>query len=229
MSDYPKSDREKDEERYFEVYKLMIHARDFHHDSHTKWMNFFYVAEAAVLFAYINYTHSDHARLMLSLLGFAFSLLAYLSCKGFYFWTYNWTDQVYRLEKHFIKELRVYSIFSENTEDDDSSIVQPLKPANLSTSKLTILFFLLIYFVWTILLARNFLIVKDAKADVWGTNFLTHCGLLTCLFLAISLLAVYLCRPWLKSNWFIMDEKERKIVCRDKKDKQGWYEVSYPI
>ena len=86
---------EKSEERYFEVYKLMVIAREFQHESYTKWMNFFYVAEAAVLFAYIKSNPDWH--IQLSLLGFVFSLLAYLSCRGFYFWTHNWIDQIYRL------------------------------------------------------------------------------------------------------------------------------------
>lgn len=216
MSDYPKSDREKDEERYFEVYKLMIHARDFHHESYTKWMNLFYIAEGAVLYAY---SMSHDNRLMLSLLGFAVSLLGYLSCKGYYFWTHNWIDQLYRLERNFDRELRVYSIFSDETQKKDNSILHPLKPADLSTSKLTLMFFLLIFVMWTFLLTRNFL--KAIHWDFKGQPllFFMLCAIVAVLLVIVSLKIINIKRysKQLETHW-LNNKDERDIECRDKKN-----------
>jgi hypothetical protein len=208
MSDYPRSD----EEKIFEAYKLMIRARDFHHESYTKWMNFFYIAEAAVLLAYTN-SHDNSP--MLSLLGFLFSLLGYLSCRGHYFWTHNWIDQLYRLERNFDKELRVYSTFSLNTKKE-SKILRPLEPANLSTSKLTLTFFLLIFFLWTILLTHNFL--KAIHCDLKGPQiyFWMVCTVISILLLIASLVIINTkrCRKHLETHW-LNSEVERDIECRN--------------
>ena len=192
----------------------MVKAREFQHESYTKWMNFFYVAEAAVLFAYIKSNPDWH--IQLSLLGFVFSLLAYLSCRGFYFWTHNWIDQIYRLEREFKVEHRIYSTFSKNTKDE-SNILRLLEPANLSTSKLTILFFLLIYWLWSFLLARNSLEAIHLIPKDLHVNSLVFCVCTAGLLLIVSFFIVYVFRKKLETHWLNENDFDRWINCRNER------------
>lgn len=146
-----------EEEKFYEAYKLMIQARNFHFDHFNKWMNFFYVADAAILYAYANIkTEAIELKPLLSIFGLIISFWGYLSCKGYYFWIYNWIKLIARHEKKLKKEYRIYSIFSKETEMKNDSMLNPLNSANVSTSKITLLFFLTICIIWSYLLVHSF-------------------------------------------------------------------------
>jgi hypothetical protein len=162
-----------DEAKIYEAYKLAVGARNFHYDNFNKWMTYFYIAIGAIFVAEISTTNPRFLTI-LPILGFSFTVLGYLSCKGYYFWIYNWHNQVTRFE-NIINErkigeenlkLRVYSVFSEGTKNDRDSINGIVQSANISTSKVNLMFFFIICIGWAYFLIRPF-IVSSCLCILW--------------------------------------------------------------
>lgn len=156
----------KDEKKLMEAYKLTIEARNFHYSNFNKWMTFFYVAVGAIFIAFytIHDNESDqNASLKKSLLpslGFIISILGYLSCKGYYYWINNWRNQIKRFEDALFENdntYKVYSVFSRGVQEKENSIIRPFQSANISTSRIGLLFFLIIDISWGYILIKSVL------------------------------------------------------------------------
>lgn len=145
----------------YERYKLLINARNFHYDNFSKWMTYFYVAIGALFVGYYTIKGKSKEDLenfplilsfLLALSGYMVSLLWYWSCKGYYFWNINFIMLVNHYEDTLLKfkrEERVYSVFA-NTKTQDSYI-SPISGANVSTSKVAILFSFIITIIWGVI------------------------------------------------------------------------------
>ncbi|MDP2176805.1 MAG: hypothetical protein Q8K70_12950 [Bacteroidota bacterium] len=136
-----------------ERYKILIDARNFHYDNFSKWMTYFYVAIGALFIGYCTILSSNKTLPMLEyllpILGFIVSVLWYWSAKGYYYWIINFINLVNYYEKDLLKfetKERVYFVFAnKKTQNNYGS---PLSGANISTSKVTILFAFLVAVSW---------------------------------------------------------------------------------
>ena len=142
-----------------ERYDFLIKARNFHYDNYNKWMTFFYVAIGALFVGYYTLTTSsstknfDKEALILVSLGFAISLLWYWSSKGYYFWNINFITLVNDCEEKDLNldpKQRVYYVFAN--KKTQNNYLNPVSGANISTSKIAILFSFIITVVWGALL-----------------------------------------------------------------------------
>ncbi len=138
-------------------YKRAIEARHTLNDNFHKWMTYYYVANGAILVAITAlYGKGNWQRgiLALSLLGIFVCILWNLSCKGYYYWSKNYINIIIKLERKIIGEdlsLGIYSVFTRKVAEEEDSSWIPIKPANISTPKLTLLFSLVSLCSWTIL------------------------------------------------------------------------------
>ena len=136
-------------------YRLAIDARDKLNDNYHKWMTFYYVANGATLVAITSLYdkgNNESGIFLLSLIGIFICLLWNLSCKGYYYWSNSWIDIIIALEKKVTNgnnSLFVYSAFSKRVADGETYSWMPLKPANISTPKLTLLFSFCSICIWS--------------------------------------------------------------------------------
>jgi hypothetical protein len=139
-------------------YKVAIDARDKLNDNYHRWMTFYYVANGTVLVSITtlyskSLPPSNFAILVLSVIGILVSIIWNLSCKGYYYWSLNWIDIIMFLERKLANNephLMPYNIFSESVALNMDSPRNPLKPANISSPKLTKLMSLFSITCWTI-------------------------------------------------------------------------------
>lgn len=150
-------------------YKHLINARNFHYENFNKWMTYFYVAIGALFVGYYSIITSVKCLRMeeisISVLGFITSLLWYWSSKGYYHWNINFITLVNECEKNDLKlkdEERVYFVFANKKSQND--YINPISGANISTSKISILFAFIITVVWGVILAD-----KLFGLDYWIT------------------------------------------------------------
>lgn len=140
-------------------YEYLINARNFHYDNFNKWMTYFYVAIGALFIGYYTIAKDENLedeKKILLLLGYTTSLFWYWSSKGYYFWAINFITLVNNCEKKSLKlkkKDRVYSVFANKKKD--RSYFNPLKRANISTSKVAILFAFTISIVWGMILSHK--------------------------------------------------------------------------
>ena len=148
-----------------ERYELLIKARNFHYENYNKWMTYFYVAIAALFVAFYTIasktdTFSDkelYEKAILSL-GYIVSILWYWSSKGYYYWNINFISLVNYYEEKIFKwqpEDRVYNVFANKKKQNN--YLSPISGANISTSKVAILFAFIVSSFWGILLIHKVL------------------------------------------------------------------------
>jgi hypothetical protein len=138
------------DDKLFAAYKNAIDARNFHYDSYNKWMTFYYVAIGAVSLTFYGADKekiSDDLFLLLSFVGLVISVLWHLSCKGYYLWVHHWITIIKRFEEKLEKELHVYSIIDKKAKNSGNLLV-PIRHANISTSKATLLFSYIVSLSW---------------------------------------------------------------------------------
>lgn len=184
-------------QKILETYKLAVNARNFHYQEFNKWMTFFYVAIGAIFVSFYTLYSKDSPvtpetsllKELVTFVGFVISVLGYLSSKGYYYWMLNWQNQVTRIEKIISEDFlkgedthKVYSVFSEDVYKNKNNIIDFRKSANISTSKITILFYLFMNFVWGGLFFYQF----------FGLHFLTVCLTVISMFLCYILGAAIL-------------------------------------
>ena len=173
-------------------YKLLINARNFHYENFSKWLTYFYLAIGALFIAYYNVCSSntikeDKRELLefsIVLLGYISSLLWYWSSKGYYYWNINFITLVNYYEKNILKlpeNERVYFVFANKKEQNN--YISPIKGANISTSKIAILFAFIITTFWGFFLF-TFLIKQI------GCPCLTGCLIIKSLL--FSIISIYL-------------------------------------
>lgn len=148
-------------------YKLVINARNFHYENFNKWMTYFYVAIGALFVGYCTILSSEKIiadkRVMLEYLvltlGYIVSTLWYWSAKGYYYWNINFITLVNHYEQNvlkFKKKKRVYAVFAN--KKTENHYYNPIRGANISTSKVAILFAFIITSVWGFIIAYNLFI-----------------------------------------------------------------------
>jgi len=142
-----------------ERYEFLINARNFHYDNFNKWMTYFYVAIGALFVGYYTIASSEdlyNEKIILIVLGYITSLFWYWSSKGYYFWNINFITLVNDCETSTLKlkkKKRVYSVFAN--KKTQNNYLNPISGANISTSKIAILFSFIISIVWGILLLEK--------------------------------------------------------------------------
>lgn len=148
----------------FERYKTLIAARNFHYDNFNKWLSYFYIAIGVLFVGFYtlktsnNFSSFELEIKMILFLGYIISLLWYLSCKGYYFWNINFITLVNNCEEECLKlepKDRVYFVFAN--KKTQNNYINPISGANISTSKVAILFSFIITISWGILLLKEFL------------------------------------------------------------------------
>ena len=147
-----------------ERYKTLIAARNFHYDNFNKWLSYFYIAIGVLFVGFYTLKTSNNFSSfkleikMILFLGYIISLLWYLSCKGYYFWNINFITLVNNCEEECLKlepKDRVYFVFAN--KKTQNNYINPISGANISTSKIAILFSFIITISWGILLLKEFL------------------------------------------------------------------------
>ncbi len=184
-------------------YRLAIDARDKLNDNYHKWMNFYYVANGAILVAIttlFNKNERDNGIFLLSLMGIFICLLWNFSCKGYYYWSNNWINIIITLEKKVTKDnndLLVYSAFSKRVIDAETNSWLPLRPANISTPKVTLLFSTFSVIAWTTFSIVEFLML------------FSHLSLCCKIIIIVAIITVVLL-VFLKLPRFVKSRHENK-------------------
>lgn len=144
-----------------ERYELIVRARNFHYENYNKWMTYFYVAISAIFLSFFTILSKPEREIhdkffietALLTLGYIVSLLWYWSCKGYYFWNINFISIVNYYEIEVFKwkdEERIYNLFYDKSKQNNYG--SPISGANISTSKVAILFAYIISFFFGFLL-----------------------------------------------------------------------------
>jgi len=191
----------KDEE-LFERYKLMIQARNFHYENFNKWMTYFYVAIGALFVGYctivssekIDHVKQSHLELIIPIVGYIVSLLWFWSSKGYYYWNIHFITMINHYEKDLLKlkkNNRVYFGFANKAVENE--YVNPLKGANISTSKVTIFFAFIVACLWGFLFLSNYIAYELESLNI---------SLIILLFasIGITLSLSFVPKLFLKSN-----------------------------
>ncbi|MBI2258196.1 MAG: hypothetical protein HYU67_04775 [Flavobacteriia bacterium] len=144
-----------------ERYEILIKARNFHYENYSKWMTYFYVAISALFVSFYTISSKTNAEIenqdllqfSLLVIGFIVSLLWYWSSKGYYYWNINFISMVNFYESVIFDwkpEERVYKVFYDKSLQNN--YMSPVSGANISTSKIAILFAYVITLFWGFLL-----------------------------------------------------------------------------
>ena len=146
------------EQKQFDKFRFesLVKARDNLNTSFHLWMTFFTVAIGALFVGYYTMQNNEDVTMeiaVVSLLGYFVSLLWHWSCKGYYWWNINWINLIMDCERNLLPRCSIYSCFINKDEEGD--YYNPLKPANISTSKLLGLFSFVITIVWGILILNH--------------------------------------------------------------------------
>lgn len=172
-------------------YNLIVNARNFHYENFNKWMTYYYVAVAAIFVGFYSIEDSNNtSKFWLLAVGYIVSVLWHLSCKGYYFWIKHWTAQLLKMEES--NNYAVYSVFTESVKKRDDKLLNPLQSANISTSKVTLLFSFCISITWFFLILHDWVVICS-------NNHLNN--LLQLIFsLLITSVIVFLLGLFLKSD-----------------------------
>lgn len=164
-------------------YNLIVNARNFHYENFNKWMTSYYVAVAAIFVGFYSIEDSNNtSKFWLLAVGYIVSVLWHLSCKGYYFWIKHWTAQLLKMEES--NNYAVYSVFSESVKKKDNKLLNPFQSANISTSKVTLLFSFSIAVTWLFLILNNlFVLCTNKPIDYLLHIFLSLIVTLTVIFL----------------------------------------------
>ena len=170
-----------------EKYKLLISARNFHYDNFNKWLTYFYIAIGALFVGYSSVVSSPKENIMLEylliILGFIVSLLWYWSAKGYYYWNINFISLVNYYETdvlEFNEKEKVYSFFAN--KKTQNNFFSPTSGANISTSKVAILFAFIIASSWA------FIFFYTLFNHIW--NWCAICTIVISIVLSLLIVRV---------------------------------------
>lgn len=145
-----------------ERYEYLIRARNFHYDNYNKWMTYFYLAIGSIFVGYcslknLNCKLNTEIYLLL-FLGYIVSLFWFWANKGYYFWNINFITLVNECEEKDLNlepSKRVYFIIANKSTQNN--YFNPISGANISSSKISILFSFMISISWGYLIYANLL------------------------------------------------------------------------
>jgi hypothetical protein len=145
--------QEQQNKKYEILRDRLIEARRFHYTNFSKWMTYFYVAVGALFVGYYTIAakeNSDFKSPLLEysviLLGYIVSLFWYWSAKGYYYWNINFISLVNEIDKKFPVDERIHFVFAD--KNAQNNYTHPIFGANISTSKISILFAFIITCFW---------------------------------------------------------------------------------
>jgi len=151
----------KDDFTVKDRYEYLIRARNFHYDNFNKWTTYFYIAIGALFVGYCTLLNAEKDTSlpikMVLILGYFTSLLWYWSSKGYYYWNINFITLVNECEEKDLdlkKDERVYFTFANKNTQNNYFI--PTSGANISTSKIAILFAFIVSIFWGVLIVQEF-------------------------------------------------------------------------
>lgn len=200
-------------EKLQKQYDRLIAARNYHYDNLNKWLMTFYVIIGALLVAFYH-LYPQNIAMLIAILGYVISIGAFLSIKGYFYWEVNWITIIHHFEKvHFrSKDERVYSVFANKGTNNS---LNPIKGANVSTTKVALVMTTLIIVVWGIILVFmgiNYLPKFDIKIPDKSINII--------LSIAGSCVMTVVLLPWgclaLQSN---LDNLDDMGLTKDNMDK----------
>lgn len=179
-----KSNKETDNLTQKERYTFLINARNFHYDNFNKWMTYFYLAIGALFVGYYTIASIENMnteKIILITIGYITSLFWYWSSKGYYYWNINFITLVNDCEKNNLnlkKQKRIYFVFAN--KKTQNNYLNPVSGANISTSKIAILFSFIIAIVWGV-----FLFEKLNELQFIKTNLI--CEFILSIFITLIL------------------------------------------
>jgi hypothetical protein len=143
-------------------YKILINARNFHYDNFNKWMTFYYIAIGALFVGFNSLKDSDNIVIKGTVLfmGLLVSIFWHWSCKGYYFWITNYIQLIKKSEENIEGNKRVYFCIANSKLNNNYFHI--LSGANISTSKITLLFSFSTAISWCVVLI-NFIIPHIEK------------------------------------------------------------------
>lgn len=200
-------------EKLQKQYDRLIAARNYHYDNLNKWLMTFYVIIGALLIAFYN-LYPRNIAMLVAILGYVISIGAFLSIKGYFYWEVNWITLIHHFEKVHFKsnDDRVYSVFANKGTNNS---LNPIKGANVSTTKVALVMTTLIIVVWGIILVFmgiNYLPKFDIKIPDKSINII--------LSITGSCVMTVVLLPWgclaLQSNLDNLDDME---LTKDNMDK----------
>ena len=162
-------------------------------------MTYYYVAIGALFVGYYTLMSGnkidDFGEYLLMILGLIISLFWYWSCKGYYFWNINFISLVNNYEKEileFEEKERVYFVFAN--KKTQNNYLSPISGANISTSKVTILFAFTVSVMWGILLVFKAFEHVDCLIDCnWLRILISLCiSILTVITLSSIIPKIFL-------------------------------------
>ncbi|WP_147615793.1 RipA family octameric membrane protein [Treponema pectinovorum] len=167
-----------------EQYHLLIKARNFHYDNFNKWMTFFYVAVGAIFVGYysiVEKTELNFEKIIILSIGLLVSIFWHWSCKGYYYWITNFIQLIQLYEEKMPPMNRVY--FCMVNKASNNNYCNPVSGANISTSKITLLFSFIVTFSWSLLLTNKIIHINKLNI-IWGK--------ISILFYCISFVITYI-------------------------------------
>tara|TARA_A100000171_G_C2137837_1_gene151850 strand:+ start:2806 stop:3468 length:663 start_codon:yes stop_codon:yes gene_type:complete len=220
MGDKGKKEKVDSKDSLFERYKMIVAARNFHYENFNKWMTYFYVATGAIFVGYItlitNSATKDlhNIQTAVLVLGYISGLVLYWSSKGYYFWNINFIMLVNHYEKDLLKwdsDTSIYSVLANKKVQNN--YWSPVSGANISTSKIAILFAFLISIGWCTTLLFS---VEETSSTI--TVDPDYLSFTISLFISVAItlaLTRWLAKPLLKSKVNHMEDlalkqKQRK-------------------
>ncbi|MDY3338991.1 hypothetical protein PG279_07345 [Riemerella anatipestifer] len=144
-------------------YEYLLNARNFHYENFNRWTNYFCLATGALFIGYYNLIDKNKSteEIMVLVLGYIISLFWYWSAKGYYYWYINFIKLINDCETKLNPKKRVYFVFADKKAENN--YCSPISGANISTSKVAILFPFIVALFWGFLLFSKFCNLSDCK------------------------------------------------------------------
>ena len=197
-------------------YHLIIKARNFHYENFSKWMTYFYVAIGALFVGYCTaISHKKHfsdLTIMFTAVGYIVSSFWYWSCKGYYYWNINFITLVNHYEANLLKlppEERVYFVFANKKQQN--KFCNPISGANISTSKIAILFAYCITVVWGTLFFEQINIYYDLNLFC---NFFSLVGILA-IVAVLTIIGGLIPKSFLQSKIDHFDDLKKEFPSKE--------------
>ncbi|MCQ2740343.1 MAG: hypothetical protein MJ237_09010 [bacterium] len=187
-------------EKQIEQRDKVLKMRNFHYENFNKWSSFFYIIIGALFVGYYNIVGRDNSELfqnVILLLGYIVSLCWHISNKGYYYWEMHWIFFIIDIEQKLNSEDdKIYSMFyckedgknqcgdsngKEKVKGDNlynGNYWIPWEPANVSTSKVTLVLSFIVACSWSFLL-----IYKSCKNNGIETIWIAFIAVIATLIL----------------------------------------------
>jgi len=154
-------DEENDTKHNKSRYDYLIDARNHHYVQYHVWMLFFITINGGLFITYANLLKDGDAgrfeKITILLLGYVAAFLFFCSSKGYHYWITNFATLIhhYEREKYKTSDKFVYFVIA-NKENCDEYItyLNPLKGANISTTKMISMFAAVLTYGWGMLLTK---------------------------------------------------------------------------